>query len=356
MNVQGRWAVSVSSVVILLAIAIGGEQADAQQSAVVFDNLATNGGLDASGASPASQTDAAFPFDAGAADDFVLPASPQCRWSISGVRWTLKHWGNQNPTQVGSFRIIFWGDQDGAPRSGLSPIPDSALAVASFTVSAAGGMNPNAGVADAFDFEAALPQSLELMPGLRYWIQIQAIAEYPPQWGMHITNGRQGLGPVQYFDLLSMPAWMNVPDDGDLAFRLLGNPAAGSCDDGNACTADSCVNGECTSSVLSCDDGDACTGDSCDPQSGCVHAAMNCGDTDSCTVDSCDNGVCSHIGPPDFDGDGDIDLVDFAVIASCSTDISQRGEFVCQCADLSGDGQIDLRDMAIIQRLRTVSR
>jgi subtilisin-like proprotein convertase family protein len=39
---------------------------------------------------------------------------------------------------------------------------------------------------------------------------------------------------------------------------------------------------------VNCDDGNACTNDSCDPFAGCVHAAINCGDNDPCTNDSCD--------------------------------------------------------------------
>lgn len=49
-----------------------------------------------------------------------------------------------------------------------------------------------------------------------------------------------------------------------------------SCDDGNACTEDSCdaKTGQCQHLDISssCDDHDPCTDDSCDPASGCVHA------------------------------------------------------------------------------------
>jgi hypothetical protein len=45
------------------------------------------------------------------------------------------------------------------------------------------------------------------------------------------------------------------------------------CDDGDACTIDSCVDatGVCSHANVDCDDGDPLTADSCDPATGCVH-------------------------------------------------------------------------------------
>ena len=53
------------------------------------------------------------------------------------------------------------------------------------------------------------------------------------------------------------------------------------CDDGDPCTADSCVPGQgcqhltdCACPTLSCDDHDPCTADSCQPGAGCQHVAV----------------------------------------------------------------------------------
>ena len=47
------------------------------------------------------------------------------------------------------------------------------------------------------------------------------------------------------------------------------------CDDGDACTTDTCnADGSCGHAAVSCDDGDSCTLDSCDLQGGCQHAAQ----------------------------------------------------------------------------------
>ncbi len=65
------------------------------------------------------------------------------------------------------------------------------------------------------------------------------------------------------------------------------------CDDGDACTADSCSDGACAHEPLDCDDGDGCTVDSC-AAGQCEHRPLDCDDDDPCTVDSCADGQCGH--------------------------------------------------------------
>ncbi len=71
--------------------------------------------------------------------------------------------------------------------------------------------------------------------------------------------------------------------------------------DGNVCTLEHCGNktGACeaTSAQLNCDDGVACTLDSCDPTSGCGHVTQSasCDDGNVCTADVCDAKLdCQH--------------------------------------------------------------
>ena len=71
------------------------------------------------------------------------------------------------------------------------------------------------------------------------------------------------------------------------------------CDDGNACTTDLCINGLCQNAPKDCDDGLVCTLDYCDPDSLlCKHEAYpgceefctsdaECADSDVCTTDEC---------------------------------------------------------------------
>ena len=61
------------------------------------------------------------------------------------------------------------------------------------------------------------------------------------------------------------------------------------CDDGDACTTDTCNSRVgCTSTQVSCDDNNVCTTDICTPAAGCQNVPISCDDGDSCTVDTCD--------------------------------------------------------------------
>jgi hypothetical protein len=77
------------------------------------------------------------------------------------------------------------------------------------------------------------------------------------------------------------------------------------CNDNNACTTgDVCGNGVCGGQPLKCSDNNVCNGvETCDPVAGCVaaQAGENCDDGDACTADTCDAvGGCSHDPVPDY--------------------------------------------------------
>jgi hypothetical protein len=76
-----------------------------------------------------------------------------------------------------------------------------------------------------------------------------------------------------------------------------------SCDDDDACTSDTCVEGECVSTAVDCDDDNECTADSCDPETGCANTPVADGtacadDGNVCTRDVCRNGECVHLPIP----------------------------------------------------------
>jgi hypothetical protein len=58
------------------------------------------------------------------------------------------------------------------------------------------------------------------------------------------------------------------------------------------------------------------------------------------------------IGPGDFDGDGDADLIDFRSFTSCVTGPGPHAAIPAECAgsDFDQDGDVDLRDLAAFQR------
>ncbi len=83
---------------------------------------------------------------------------------------------------------------------------------------------------------------------------------------------------------------------------------AATCDDGDQCTeGDVCSVGQCVGAKKECDDGNACTNDSCSPKLGCVTgpAFGNCDDGNFCTTgDYCENEKCT--GTPKVCDDGNI--------------------------------------------------
>ena len=66
------------------------------------------------------------------------------------------------------------------------------------------------------------------------------------------------------------------------------------CDDGDACTVDSCDpdTGQCAGDhpPVDCADGLFCTTDSCDSAVGCVYAPVTCAPPDLCTISACSEG------------------------------------------------------------------
>jgi hypothetical protein len=76
---------------------------------------------------------------------------------------------------------------------------------------------------------------------------------------------------------------------------------AADCEDGDYCTVDKCVAGECLHQDKNCNDSNKCTEDWCDAETGqCQHEASQCDDGNPCTWDSCLPGTgCEHEAIPD---------------------------------------------------------
>lgn len=169
-----------------------------------------------------------------------------------------------------------------------------------------------------------------------------------------VADATGNLGDVAGADASDAAADTGTPslcpsscDDGNACSVDTCNPATGcihadstgpACDDGDACsTGDACQAGKCVGQPVSCDDGKPCTSDSCETAAGCVYVAESvgapcddgnpcstndncltgscvgdvlkaCDDGKTCTIDKCDPGAgnCLHLpleeGPCD-DGD-----------------------------------------------------
>jgi hypothetical protein len=70
------------------------------------------------------------------------------------------------------------------------------------------------------------------------------------------------------------------------------------CADASLCTANErCVAGQCVSDPVDCNDGNPCTGDTCSPSGGCANVAVvdgvSCSDGDTCNgLETCQGGAC----------------------------------------------------------------
>ena len=99
------------------------------------------------------------------------------------------------------------------------------------------------------------------------------------------------------------------------------------CDDGNACTNDSCAGGVClnVANTATCDDGIACTSDSCNAATGgCVHSAVDsaCDDNTTCTTDTCNATTgCLHVSDGTTCNDGN----------ACTNDVCTGGASATGC-------------------------
>lgn len=160
----------------------------------------------------------------------------------------------------------------------------------------------------------------------------------------------------------------------DIAAGIVHVCIAGSCDDDDPCTTDVCSNGVdsngvsaaiCTYVPVACSGGRIC-----EPDSGnCVECLVDadctdfvfCDGAEICMGGACQSGIppCDVVGfycdefaeqcaacAPDFDCDGDVDLVDYAHLADCLGGPDAAPPGGCNDADLNGGGTVDLADVA----------
>ena len=168
--------------------------------------------------SMSSQLDLVYPFDSQVADDFVLADGGE----ITGVTF----WGgfyNGSPVPIESFNIIFYEDAGGMPTGG----PEDPTGTGTvFNVAATS--TPEG--AD-FKYEADLGAGFSADAGSTYWVAIQAVMTFPPQWGISASNSIQGSELMFGFPLLGTPYWtpgttvFGTPRVS--AFQLYGVPAPG---------------------------------------------------------------------------------------------------------------------------------
>lgn len=157
---------------------------------IVYDN----GGA-YTGNAFSSQFDTAYPFESHVADDFSLASN----YIVTGVNWVGQYWNPGTPHNATAFNILFFADNG----SGTAPVGGPGSQFASFTVPI-GSISVTSMGGDVESYSAGLGAGVALNAGTTYWISIQSVSDFPPQWGW----GSNGAGnAVQGFPLLGTPYW-----------------------------------------------------------------------------------------------------------------------------------------------------
>jgi hypothetical protein len=182
------------------------------------DVIWDNGGTISGGNSLSSQLDQVYPFVSQVADDFILTDA----MNVTDVHWWGIYW-NGTPLDACDFYIYIYAD-DGtgnAPTGGGMPDPSpTALATYFFTGLTGQPLDPNG----FYEYNVTLSPPFSANANVKYWIAIQAVFAFPPQWGWAQTGGIQLHDAMQGFPLLGNEFW--TLDNGvDMAFYLTGEAA-----------------------------------------------------------------------------------------------------------------------------------
>ena len=160
----------------------------------------------------ASQLDSTQPFDARAADDFSY-SNPN--GAIGQVRWWLTEWNGAPPYVTPSaFNIyIYTNDPSG---SGCSPLD----VIQSWTIPISESHEEFFDSAtDTYSYWAELTPAFVPVPGVHYWVSIQAVLDFIPQAGLKSAAGPTNFcGAMYVFELAGIPNWTSLVSGSDIAF------------------------------------------------------------------------------------------------------------------------------------------
>ncbi|MDH7506642.1 MAG: hypothetical protein QHH15_02485 [Candidatus Thermoplasmatota archaeon] len=229
-KIGGTLVILITSVMILSSLTLAADKTEIQTSVKVEgitnnthiknilnrdDIVWDNGVIDQNSVGLSSQLDQAYPFNSQVADDFQFEKET----SITDVHWWGVYWNPGGGPNPADFNIIFYADAGGMPTGAGMPDP-TPTALKVYTMS--GVMGTPFGT-DQYEYDVTLPEPFVASANEHYWIAIQWIGNFQPQWGWY-TNGDNPelLFPsLQGFPLLGMPYW-TVHEYGDMAFYLTG--------------------------------------------------------------------------------------------------------------------------------------
>jgi hypothetical protein len=177
-----------------------------------------NGGTLADSNLYSSQNDTCYPFVSQVADDFHFEEDTD----VYDVHWFGGFWGG-DPFDPVDFWIFFYKDDGSGSQPTGAGMPDPApTAIAAYYFRGVTGLplDPNG----FYSYGVDLDPPFHAAGCEKYWIAIQAVFCFPPQWGWANTNGIKLASAVQGFPVLNMPFWTRVDPEVDMAWYLTGKP------------------------------------------------------------------------------------------------------------------------------------
>ena len=139
-----------------------------------------------------SQSDVCYPFESMMADDFMGDGGV-----MTGGGWWGGFWGG-SPVTVESFNIRIYADAGGMPADPYAP-----------PLFEENTTEYNETVGDPYGYCANFAGSFEKVQGVTYWLVVQSVFCFPPQWGWATGDGNGALA-WQHFPLLGYDPWIQT--------------------------------------------------------------------------------------------------------------------------------------------------
>lgn len=200
---------------VLVVLPLAG--ASSASASLLFDQFA---GTAATTNTWSSQFDTNLPLVSQVADDFTLGTNATVQ--------TIRFWGgfyNGSPTTISSFNVRVYADAGGLPTG--TPGDPSGTALHSFTVSAT-ALDTGAFVFgnSIFRYDVNLGAGFLAAAGTTYWLSIQSVLSYPPQWGW-ASQASTGNSAALWGPVFGINTWRSDVILGDTQFQLFGATGGG---------------------------------------------------------------------------------------------------------------------------------
>ena len=162
-----------------------------------------------------SQLDEVYPFDSQVADDFIFDVG----MDVTDVHWWGNFWNGTAFDPCDFYIYIYADDGSGTQPTGAGMEHPQVTALATYFFSQVTGypLSDNGN----YEYNVTLSPPFQATGEVKYWLVVQPVFPYPPQWGWVNTDQVHLNLSVQGFPLLGYPFW-TLYTGVDMAFYLTG--------------------------------------------------------------------------------------------------------------------------------------